>query len=178
MSETTDLLDEMNVEFSFTESMKPVPWSGQPALPHGNVDIDNDWANRVLRADSKRMFSWVGLFTRTESAKSSGRWPSTTPVIIASYAVDFWTGSGLITKRGRWSKPTPPSPEDILSSVAMSESALDLSIGDWAEDFGYSDGNVREAVRTYDACRLEAEKYRGFFTDEERASFAKALEDY
>lgn len=58
---------------------------------------------------------------------------------------------------GRGHKGRPPSANEVLNSIALDCSALDMQLEEFQAEFGYED--ARKARKVWNACRKEANKF-------------------
>lgn len=72
--------------------------------------------------------------------------------------------------------PTPPSVKDVIHSLLMDGSALDMGFEDWASDYGY-DSDSRKALTLYLECQDAGRKIVRLLGPDIDA-FRTALEDY
>jgi len=67
------------------------------------------------------------------------------------FTVDYFTGQGLVEKRGERIIPKKPTVKDVIYALYGDSRACNQSFNDWCSDFGY-DSDSLKALNTYQAC--------------------------
>ncbi len=75
------------------------------------------------------------------------------------FTVDYYTGSGLVTKKGERIIPKKPEIKDVLYSLWSDSQACNQSFDDWCSDYGYSNNSI-SAFNTYQECCKSGIKLR------------------
>lgn len=74
--------------------------------------------------------------------------------------VDMW--QGILSD-----EPNSPSAADVLSCMLSDISSEDASFEEWCSDLGY-ESDSRQALATYEACKLNAKRIRWFLGNSPR----------
>lgn len=114
-------------------------WAGQYSA---GIGIIEQWARLQPRSKVPAEFSsWGGHFNLWEALRK--------PLPYGKrYRNDSEYYAGL---RAMAAKHWRPSPQDILTCVAMDSAGCDIPFTDWAPDYGYSDDSIK-AKRIWEAC--------------------------
>jgi hypothetical protein len=89
---------------------------------------------------------------------------------------DFYTGSGLVTKKCGIVEPIRPTAADILFSLLLDASAAHENFSDWCANYGYSDDSLK-ALRLYQESIKTAQRLRTLFSAEQLAEIKDMVEE-
>jgi len=93
----------------------------------------------------------------------------TNPINNIEITTDFFTGLGHRSKpkhRFDTGRPVSPKIADVLNSLVLDSAAMQLSLPDWCDEFGYSLDSV-SARAIYDDCCKTGHKLRRMFSSAE-----------
>lgn len=97
---------------------------------------------------------------------------------------DYYTGLGHRQKvQGHLAysypqgKPTPPKIADVLHSLILDSSAVNICFDYWCVDFGYSNDSM-QAFKTYQACCENAKKLSKILNRATLDKLEELLQDY
>lgn len=101
------------------------------------------------------------------------------------FETDYYTGLGY-RKKGKEcvnagfktpDKPVAPCAADVLYSLILDSSAIDMSFAYWCDEYGY-DADSISAFNTYQACCKIAKELQQVFTRAQVETLRGLLEDY
>lgn len=138
---------------------------------------------------------YVGETTRDEEWQCD-QWRITLTGKSAKIETDYFTGLGrrkpvkgapkntanknTIASKSwerHYLKPVTPLAADMLHSLVLESSAVDMSFVDWCADYGYNDDS-RKALAMYEACCQVGLDLRKLLTHDQRETLREMLQDY
>lgn len=84
------------------------------------------------------------------------------------FTLDYYMGLGI---------SRPPSVSDVLYSLIMDSDALNMSLSEFCNEFGY-DEYTAQGKKIYNLCLKNGKRLKALFSSDELENFKTLLQDY